>query len=428
MVGVGSLAAVEGEVEAETSENSPCVLKDSRNVFGKELHAGSRNQPLKLASDGDKPGYCRYLLRGFCVGFISALALVLMGLGVACVVRTSGLLDGKVNTFLPQPPATQSQKDNGFDSLAQQISTTSFRSQTQDTEALAVATPAPPVAARPAGAAAKPAGAAKFAVVRPFWDRDLYYLLHFTPEDADCSSPGTLPVDLILLYSGLQADFEQAWAHQKVGMDPETWAARYSAAEGGSGCFRKARFEVLPVDGGGYPIAAYTAFKHMWQTDPPLWGYDAIYQMEPDVYPIRQHWLDEMLGLLQRAGSGEAWVIGAQYTTGCMVHKSGPRRPVPCPAFCKEGHINGNAVYSGNASMVTKALNTKSPLFDTSFLPRSNNMYFFTDKMIDCKPGGGGNAPWTTMPWSELKAKYLDSPTVMVHVKNSKTYFDGDGS
>jgi len=261
--------------------------------------------------------------------------------------------------------------------------------------------------------------AGKFAIVRPFWEGDLWSLLKHTPEDTDCSSPGTSLIDLILLYSGTQADFQHVWEKEKVGVDPETWAARYSLSEGGKGCYLTTRFEVLSEDSGGYPRAACTSFKHMFQTDPPVWGYDAVYQMEPDVMPIRQQWLDEVLPLLQKAGSGQAWAIGARYTPECMVLESEPTEL--SHTWTDPTWLNGNAVYSSNASMVRNALSAHCPSFDVDFVPSLNPQYLFSDKLIDCNPGSV-KEEFATIPWSELLAKYVDSPIVMVHVKNSKTY------
>ena len=74
-------------------------------------------------------------------------------------------------------------------------------------------------------------------------------------------------------------------------------------------------------------------------------GYKYMVQLEPDILPLRPHWLDKLHCL---AAHGDSWVIGSPFLSRCARNTQTQR----CEGLGDEMkfHLNGNALYATNDS------------------------------------------------------------------------------
>lgn len=304
---------------------------------------------------------------------------------------------------------------------------------------------------------------ARFAVVRPFWKGDIPGLenaLRFMRSNHTACANGTLPVDLVLYYSGGKDDIiddQDAAAGlapkngSKVG---ELLAGLTGKLAAGAGCFREVRVKYSDWSAGyGYPSAPCMQFMEMMNHHTGVfWGYQAIYQMELDVRPVRETWLEHILPIMEDAARGKFWVVGGTYNLRCMAlldnekatlwdRKVGHRADVDAylqrlNTWWTDGHINGNAVYSSSAdfrSWVQKRWPkdgrprcARKGQYDGVFFGESRtkvagaaiaNKWLHSDNFVDCKPVGPHSQEARTMPLEEVRKRF---PTAMLaHVDDT---------
>lgn len=197
-----------------------------------------------------------------------------------------------------------------------------------------------------------PAARARFAVVRPFWKGELNRLgAEELPACRSSSLAGhnsSLPVDLVLYYAGSPRDETSHGAHSFVSDKLQALSQDPAMRR----CFSDVRVEYARVPPGiQYPAAPCVQFTKIFATQPkPAWGYESFFQMELDVRPLREGWLEDMLPLFERAARGDAWVIGGFYDSHCLLDEQGHNPIFPSGLAANDPrvdhHPNGNAVYS----------------------------------------------------------------------------------
>jgi len=209
-------------------------------------------------------------------------------------------------------------------------------------------------------------GQAAFAVVRPFWAEELPGLAEtlLAPCAPRACEHGPLPVDLVLYYAESASDRAAGNLSSTVDQVLRTLVPLLEKDP----CYRGVRVEYAGIGSAvPYPASPCTQFVDMF-TEPaaPLWGYSAVYQMELDIRPLREGWLQRLLPAMKQAAGGEVWVVGGVYNLKCMVGSDNRTlwqqkidEGVQASEIKRGGewwnnrHINGNAVYSSSPEFVT---------------------------------------------------------------------------
>lgn len=222
----------------------------------------------------------------------------------------------------------------------------------------------------------------RFAVVRPLYRGNLATAAgHPLFRHAPCMAHSqSVPVDLVLYYSG--QDDELQPCGQNAGEVLRDWAQKLS---GLGSCFTSVRVEYAGViEDYGYPRGPCEQFTGMFSRSPsPLWGYEAIYQMELDVEPVREGWLKEILPVLEKAASGEAWVFGGTLNLECIEDDD---LEFNGDAALIRAHINGNAVWSSAAGLRDLILAGDPPLCES---PDSYDLELFRRAVVGVGVAGG---------------------------------------
>jgi len=205
----------------------------------------------------------------------------------------------------------------------------------------------------------------RFAVVRPFWRGELSRISSAIASEAlpaPCRN-SSLPVDLVLYYAGSPSDMTVSHNSSAGPSSVANMLHALSEEPVTRKCFQNVRIEYARVMPGiSYPAAPCLQFTSIFNTKPkPAWGYEAFFQMELDVKPLREGWLEDMLPLFERTASGDAWVIGGFYDTACLLDSQGqtPALPQGLPANDPrvDRHPNGNAVYSTTLAYIKQVEN-----------------------------------------------------------------------
>jgi len=282
----------------------------------------------------------------------------------------------------------------------------------------------------------------RFAVVRPFWSREIHALKEtLLSQDAPKACAGApLPVDLVLYYSGEPNATLEASVRSWLAMAP-----------GIKECFSAVRVEYASVpDDAAYPTSPCTQFIRMFTTTPaPLWGYSAIFLMELDEQPLSAGWLGSILPVMEEAALGDAWVIGGMYNTLCIVTDKGERLGdyLSAQPYSRKmwgntnGHVNGNAVYSasrqfadwmvkewaqgtgGSAGVPPKCRTERGGAYDASMFLEARDQgvrgrdgrprWRLDGRFMNCKPGKLHRTYARTMELARIHGMFPEA--VMVH-------------
>jgi hypothetical protein len=185
-----------------------------------------------------------------------------------------------------------------------------------------------------------------------------------------------MPVDLILYYYGNATDKEGI-----MGTVLNHGVARLSTSQMGK-CFASVRVEYAGLPDLRYPEAPCRQFTRIFSQSPVAWGYDAIYQMEPDVAPLRENWLQSLMPLFQKAASGKAWVIGGGADARCLTDDKG-RGVNSTVVQSKDKALNGNAVYTTKPDFVGMVRK-----YESFCGARSIDLHVGSNSQTQPEPGG----------------------------------------
>lgn len=268
-----------------------------------------------------------------------------------------------------------------------------------------------------------------FAVVRPFWMKELRQMVTWLKENSTsrvspCGVNG-LPVDLVLYYAGYPGDPVVDFGGVKISKVLE----RTTIASSLKLCFQSVRMKYANIGNDvKYPFSACHQFTRMYSYFPNvLFGYKSIYYMEMDMYPVREGWLDKLIPYLKQARNGSSgWVIGGTTDERCMV-----RMNVRTNHEWKgNAHINGNAIYTSAIGWKTKVVEHEALCnrpysagasydfklwYDHRRHPVLNSKWVAIDLIKNCKPSTSHKkAGWTvTVPRDKIVFKYPD--VMLVH-------------
>jgi len=148
---------------------------------------------------------------------------------------------------------------------------------------------------------------------------------------------------IMFLQSDLESDI---FSPEKIQKDTKHYRSL-------STCFDKKHYRSVVLPDGGYDFGPPNMFREII-LGPVSDGYDYVFQIEPDVIPIRMHWLDKLFA--ETLDNSPFWVKGSfalyydplEPYGGCLTGTAmnETHGMESCPLGPRLLHINGNALYS----------------------------------------------------------------------------------